>query len=244
MATPTPRLSGKIALVTGASSGIGRATALALARDGATVIASGRRADALAALEADCCSLPGRIEPVAGDLTHYAFVDELCARAASADIVCANAGNVTYAPFLDITAEQVESMFRVNVLSTIALLQGMGRVMSARKTGHILVTTSIAAREIYLFGSVYAASKHALSAIVQSMRLELKRDGLRITEIRTGTVDTPMNTTFTHPAVLKSRAKRTITPLTVEEVVSAVLGAIVAGPNVATDLIELMPAGA
>jgi NADP-dependent 3-hydroxy acid dehydrogenase YdfG len=244
MTTLTPRLSGKLALVTGASSGIGRATAAALAREGATVLASGRRRDALESLQSECADFSGQIQPAVGDITDYAFIDELCVRASSADIVCSNAGSVTYAPFLEITAEQAETMFRVNVLSNIALLRGMGRAMSARRSGHIVVMTSIAAREIYLFGSVYAASKHALSAIVQSMRLELKRDGVRITEVRTGTVDTPMNTTFTHPAVLKSRARRTITPLTVDEVVGAVLGAIAAGPNVATDLIELMPAGA
>lgn len=244
MSTQSPRLLGKLALVTGASSGIGRATAIALANEGATVIASGRRAEALSSLQTECAAAPGRIQAVAGDISDYRFIGELCALASQADIVCSNAGNVTYAPFLEITTEQVESMFRVNVLSNIALLQSMGRAMASRKTGHIVVMTSIAAREIYLFGSVYSASKHALSAIVQSMRLELKRDGVRVTEVRTGTVDTPMNATFTHPAVMKSRAKRNIVPLTVEEVSSAVLGALAAGPNVATDLIELLPAGA
>jgi len=241
MSLPHPRLAGRLALVTGASSGIGHATAVGLAREGATVIASARRAAALDALVKACAGLPGAIRPVAGDLADTGFVTALAGEARDADILCANAGNATYAPFLEITAEQVEAMFRVNVVSTTHLLQAVGRSMAARKSGHVVVMTSIAAREIYLFGSVYAASKHALSAIVQSMRLELKRDRIKVTEVRTGTVDTPMNESYTHPAVVKSRAKRTVVPLTAGEVADAVIGALTAGPNVAIDLIELMP---
>ncbi|MFM9883234.1 MAG: SDR family oxidoreductase [Burkholderiales bacterium] len=243
MSTSSLKLSGKLALVTGASSGIGRATAVALVREGATVIANGRREAELTALADQCASSAGRIQPIAGDLADTAFVLRLAESAAEADILCTNAGAVTYAPFLEITTEQIETMFRVNVLSTIHLAQAIARSMAARKRGHIVMMTSIAAREIYTFGSVYSASKHAVSAIAQSMRLELRSARVRITEVRTGTVATPMNATYTHPAVVAARSKRTVTPLTAEEVAEAVLGALTAGPNVATDLIEMRPLG-
>jgi NADP-dependent 3-hydroxy acid dehydrogenase YdfG len=238
-----PLLAGKLALVTGATSGIGRATALALAREGATVIATGRRDAALAELVSEAGGLPGKIRPVAGDMADTAFVKRLAADAAAADILCANAGTMTYAPFLDITTEEIEAMFRVNVLSTIHLCQALAKAMAARKAGHIVVMTSLAAREIYTFGSVYSASKHAQSAIVQSMRLELRASHVKVTEVRTGMVATSIRDNVTHPKVLAAVSARPFAPLTAEEVADAVLHALTAGPNVSTDLIEMRPIG-
>ena len=238
-----PRLAGKLALVTGATSGIGRATALALAREGATVMANGRRQAALDEVLAQAAGLPGRIRAVAGDVSDTAFVKRMAADAADADILCANAGTLTYAPFLDITTEEIEAMFRVNVLSTIHLCQAMARAMAARKSGHIVVMTSIAAREIYTFGSVYSATKHALTAIAQSMRLELRASHVKITEVRTGMVATGMRDNVKHPAVLAAVGKRPYSPLTAEEVAEAVVHALTAAPNVSTDLIEMRPIG-
>jgi NADP-dependent 3-hydroxy acid dehydrogenase YdfG len=235
------RLEGKLALVTGATSGIGRATAVALAREGAMVIATGRRESELADLVKSCA--PGRIQPVAGDMADTAFVQRLAADSSRADILCANAGTCTYAPFLEITTDEIEAMFRVNVVSTTHLLQAMARAMAERKAGHIVVMTSIAAREIYRFGSVYSATKHALTAIVQSMRLELRSSRVKITEVRTGTVATAVHNAVRHPAVLKAFAARTYTALTPDEVADTVVQALCAPANLSTELIEMRPVG-
>ena len=243
MSQSNPRLEGRLALVTGATSGIGRATAVALAREGATVIATGRRESELAELLKACATLPGHIQSVAGDMADTAFVQRLAADSSRADILCANAGTCTYAPFLELTTDEIEAMFRVNVISTTHLLQAMARAMAERKAGHIVVMTSIAAREIYRFGSVYSATKHALTAIVQSMRLELRSARVKITEVRTGTVATAVHNAAKHPAVLKAFAARTYAPLTPEEVAETVVQALTAPANLSTELIEMRPVG-
>jgi NADP-dependent 3-hydroxy acid dehydrogenase YdfG len=239
----TPRLQGKFALVTGATSGIGRATAIALAREGATVIATGRRASALDDLVKVCAGMTGRVQPAPGDMADTTFVKRLAVESSAADILCANAGTCTYAPFLDLATDEIESMFRVNVISTTHLLQAMARSMVERKAGHIVVMTSIAANEIFRFGSVYSATKHAMTAIIQTMRLEMRSTGVKITEVRTGSVATEVHAAAKHPAVLKAFLARTYTPLTADEVATVVVNALAAPANVSTDLIEMRPVG-
>ncbi len=110
-------LEGKQVLVTGASAGIGRACALAFARAGAQVLATGRRNAELQALKKET----PQIQTVAGDLDSAAFVDELAVAAAGIDIFLSNAGTMKYAPFLDLSDEDTEAMFRTNVLAGFRL---------------------------------------------------------------------------------------------------------------------------
>jgi NADP-dependent 3-hydroxy acid dehydrogenase YdfG len=243
MSEITPRLKGKVALVTGATSGIGRATAIALVREGVTVIATGRRVSALEELAKACAGMAGRVQPAPGDMADTAFVKRLAGEASAADILCANAGTCTYAPFLDLATNEIEAMFRVNVISTAHLLQAMARSMVERKAGHIVVMTSIAANEIFRFGSVYSATKHAMTAIIQTMRLELRTNGVKITEVRTGSVATEVHAAARHPAVLKAFQARTYKPLTAGEVADVVVNSLTAPANMSTDLIEMRPVG-
>jgi NADP-dependent 3-hydroxy acid dehydrogenase YdfG len=109
------RLKGKLALVTGASSGIGRACAVALAREGAEVIATARRRDRLQAMEGAVGA--GTIRGFAGDIDDIGFVRELAAHAAAANLLVHNAGVLSYAPLMDLTDAECEAMFRTNVMS-------------------------------------------------------------------------------------------------------------------------------
>ena len=238
------RLTGRSALVTGASSGIGRATAVAFAREGASVIATGTREAALADLQRECDAFGGRVRWIAGDLCDPDFVRSLAASAADVDILANNAGRLSYAPILELTGAEFEDMFRVNVLATFDLTQQIARAMVERNRGDIVMMSSTAARGVYRFASCYCATKFALTALTQGLRLELQASGIRVIEIRPGMVETPMRDRITHPAVLAAFRERTYTPLTAEETAEAVVHAVGAPPNCATDLIEMRPSGA
>jgi NADP-dependent 3-hydroxy acid dehydrogenase YdfG len=227
-------LQGKSALVTGASAGIGRACALALAGAGARVIATGRRKAELESL---------KMQTMAGDLNDAGFVDQLADAARDADIFVSNAGVMKYAPFLDLSDEDTEAMFRTNVLAGFRLTRRVAQSMVRRGRGHIIVMTSIAAREVYNFGLVYCATKHALSAMARGLRLELQGAGIKVTEVAPGSVDTAIRATSTHPRVQEAFKARRFTPLSPEEVAESVLFAAQASPNACPDLIELRPRG-
>lgn len=232
------RLKGRVALVTGASAGIGRATALSLAREGATVIATGRRAAELAALVKEC---GGGARAIAGDLDDARFVRALGEQAAEADILVNNAGWLVYAPLLEITPEQCEAMFRTNVLAAFALSQEIGRRMVERRRGHMVFVTSGAARNVQQYASVYAATKHALSAFAKAFRLELKGAGIRVSEVAPGMVDTDMRKGITHPDVLRSLAARKFKPISAQDVADGVIFALTVAEGCSPDLIELRP---
>ena len=231
-------LSGKQVLVTGASAGIGRACAVALARAGAKVIATGRRAAELESLGKE---IP--VQTLAGDLNDAGFAEDLAAAAREADLFVNNAGILKYAPFLEMTDEDCEAMFRTNVLAAFRISRLVARSMVRRGRGHIIVMTSIAAREVYQLGVIYCATKHALSAMARGLRIELQSQGIRVTEVAPGMVDTGIRATSDHPRVLEAIQKRRFSPLSSEEVAEAVLYAAQAAPNCCPDLIELRPRG-
>jgi NADP-dependent 3-hydroxy acid dehydrogenase YdfG len=238
----TARLAGRLALVTGASAGIGRAVALALAREGADIFATGRRVAELESLAAEATKMGGgKVRFLAGDLTDAAFVAELGRQAGECDILVNNAGSLTYAPLLDLSAEQIESMFRVNVLAAIQVNQVVGAAMVARKRGHMVIMTSLSARNVNPFAVAYAATKHALSAVARGMRLEFKAAGIKVTEIAPGLVDTDIRSSSTHPGFVAQLKSRPFGPLSPEDVAEAVVYAVSTSPNCCPDLIELRP---
>jgi NADP-dependent 3-hydroxy acid dehydrogenase YdfG len=239
MSTP---LSGKAVLVTGASAGIGRATAVALAQAGAKIIATGRRKLELDALAKQC---GGQVtEAIAGDLNDARFIDDLVKKAGDVDILVNNAGILKYAPLMDMTDADCEDMFRTNVLASFRVTLAVARSMIQRRRGHIIIMTSIAAREVYQLGVIYCATKHALSAFARGLRLELQGHGIKVTEIAPGMVDTGIRASSDHPRVLEALKVRKFEALTSEEVAEAVVYAARAAPNCCPDFIELRPQGA
>jgi NADP-dependent 3-hydroxy acid dehydrogenase YdfG len=241
MSTPlSGKLSGKAVLVTGASAGIGRASAVALARAGAKIIATGRRKGELDALKKQC---GGAVETIAGDLNDVRFVDELASAAHDVDIFVSNAGVLKYAPLMDMTDADCEDMFRTNVLASLRITQRVAKAMMQKRRGHIIVLTSIAAREVYRLGVIYCTTKHALSAYARGLRIELQSHGIKVTEIAPGMVDTEIRSNSNHPSVLEALKVRKFAALTSEEVADAVVYAAEATPNCCPDLIELRPQG-
>jgi NADP-dependent 3-hydroxy acid dehydrogenase YdfG len=226
-------------LVTGASAGIGRATAIALARAGANVIATGRRQAELDALKKQVS-----VHTMAGDLNDSSFVDALAATAHDTDIFVNNAGILKYAPLLEMEDADCEAMFRTNVLSAFRIAQAIAKSMVKRRRGHIIVMSSTAARDVYPLGGIYCGTKHALSAITRGLRLELQGHGIKVTEIAPGMVDTGIRASSDHPRLLEALKARKFAPLSPDEVAQAVLYAAQAAPNCCPDLIELRPQGA
>ena len=235
-------LSGKFVLVTGASAGIGKATVHALVQAGATVLATGRRKIEIEALTKQHGE--ESVQTLAGDLNDVGFVAELAAHAKDADIMVNNAGILKYAPLMDMTFDDIEASFRTNVLASFRVTHAVAQSMIERRRGHIIVMTSIAAREVYKLGVIYCATKHALSAITRGLRIELQDFGIKVTEIAPGMVDTDIRATSDHPRVLEALKVRKYSPLTPREVASAVVYAAQSVENCCPGLIEVRPLGA
>jgi NADP-dependent 3-hydroxy acid dehydrogenase YdfG len=230
-------LTGRRALVTGASSGIGAATVTALAAAGANVVATGRDAGKLSAL------LCGNVETIAGDLTQPGFPAELIRRVDDCDILIANAGRLRHSPFLESDPDDWRAVFELNVLATLTLLQAAASRMVARGGGHIVLVSSLLARRVARNTMVYAASKHAVAAIATGLRLELEPFGIRVTEVAPGLVSTGIFHDTDHPAVQAIYAAMNFAFLRPEDVAAAILGAVTARAGTSPDLIEIRPVG-
>jgi len=239
---PYASLAGRRAIVTGASSGIGFATARALMGAGVTVIAVGRRADRLRELQ---LAAPDghHFIAAAGDLNDDGFRTSLCAGADRVDILVNAAGVLQHTPFLEGDPNAWEAMWQTNVHSVLCLTQLVARGMAARGSGHIVNISSILASRVYPYTMVYAATKFAIRALSQGMRLELQPHGIKVTEVAPGLVKTEILRDVQHPDVVASYKKRTYDPLSPEQVSRAILDALSASANACVDLVEINPAG-
>ena len=180
------------AVVTGASSGIGAATARRLAAEGFEVVAVARRADRLAGLVADITDAGGSATAVACDITDDAAVAEL-ARAAGPvlDLLVNNAGGARGTdPVADGRVEDWRWMYEVNVLGTLRVTQALLPALVASGAGTIVTVGSTAGFTVYEGGSGYSAAKHAQNALVGTLRLELAGRPVRVIEIDPGMVRT------------------------------------------------------
>lgn len=180
------------ALVTGASRGIGRALATALAGRGATVGLLARDADALAALAAH---LPGGAERHVvlacnvGDRAEVAEATErFRAHAGGLDLVIANAGIAHYGPFADLAPERAEQMTRVNWLGTLHTVQAALPHLLGRAEGHVVIVSSGAGLRSFPFAAVYGATKAAQRGFGEALRHELSGSGVGLTMVYPGEI--------------------------------------------------------
>lgn len=230
--------SGRTVLVAGASSGIGRETALMFAAGGASVIAVARNAEKLATLKAEA---EGDISAIAGDLTDGEFVARLVAEAGDVDILVNLAGRTAHAPFLDSDPDMWRAAWELNVHALLVLSQGIARGMVARGSGQIINVSSILARQVYPLTMFYAATKHATAAVTRGMRIELAEYGVRVTEVAPGLVDTDLMSQPDHPDVVAAYAKRQDARLPPADVARAIVFAAGASPGTVPELIALNP---
>jgi len=176
----------RTAVVTGASSGIGAASARALAADGFLVVCAARRQDRIEALAAE---IGGRA--VVCDVTDPASVAELAASVESVDVLLNNAGGaVDQATVEQADVEDWARMFDLNALGTVRVTQALLPALRADGGGLVINLGSTAGRIAYEGGGGYTAAKHAVRVITQTLRLELVAEPLRFTEIAPGMVKT------------------------------------------------------
>ncbi|HBD09560.1 MAG TPA: short-chain dehydrogenase [Syntrophobacteraceae bacterium] len=188
-------LAGKTAIVTGASSGIGRATAMSLAQAGAAVVIHARRRDRLDQLAYDIAAQGGKALAVAGDASIPADIDSLLAQVLTwdegggrYDIIVANAGRGLAGGILDSQELQWQELYQINVLGAAHLLRCAGQYLTQRKCGEIVVIGSVVGRNISPFSGFYGSSKFAIGAIAEGLRREICSSGVRVSVVMPGIV--------------------------------------------------------
>jgi NADP-dependent 3-hydroxy acid dehydrogenase YdfG len=247
-------LSGKVAVITGASSGIGEATAIVLASRGARVVAAARRGDRLEALAERIAGLGAHALPVRCDVAKRADVNELMNRAVHAfgriDILINNAAIMANAPIVNCRMDDWDDMIDINLKG---LLYGIGHVlpiMLKQKTGHIINISSVAGRKLFPGAAVYCGTKHAVHAISEGLRGELAEfaaengNNIRVTVIAPGVVATELVDSIRDDAAREASRNYYGSfsgPLTSEDVAQSILYALEAPPHVNVNEILVRP---
>ncbi len=217
-------LEGKTALVTGATSGIGRAIAIELAQEGADVIVSGRDAtrgaETVAAIQRD----GGTAHFVAADLSDLESVANLAQEAGDIDVLVNNAGTSAFMPTSGQDVASFEAMFDVNVRGTFFLTAALAPKIAGRGGGSIVNITTMAAQFGKPFAAVYGASKAAVAALTRTWAAEFAADNIRVNAVSPGPTTTEGTTAVMGPDGIAQEAstvplKR---PATVEEIARVV----------------------
>ena len=195
-------LSDSVVLITGALTGIGRATALAFADEGSKIVVSGRREEAGRQLEAELRSKGVEAEFILADVRHEKdvqdLVDRIVARFGRLDVAVNNAGTEgTPGPITEQSTESYAETFDTNVLGIVLSLKHEVRVMKAQGHGSIINITSTYGQRGAAGASIYVGSKHAVEGITKSVALELATTGVRVNVVAPGTTDTGMLKRFT-----------------------------------------------
>ncbi len=238
----------RTALITGATSGIGEATAHVLAGAGWNVIVTGRRVERLknlkdelkSAYKVDVLSLAFDVRD-----SHQvsAALGTLPGSWREIDVLVNNAGLAAgFDPIDGGDLGDWEQMIDTNVKGLLYVTRIVAPIMAERGRGHIINIGSIAGRQVYANGSVYCATKHAVNALSQGMRVDLVQYGVRVTEIRPGMVDTEFSEVRFHGDEERASAVyEGVEPLAAEDIAEAVLWAVTRPPHVNIDEIAITP---
>lgn len=228
----------RTAVITGASSGIGAATARALAGDGFRTVLGARRLDRLRELAEEIGG-----EAIALDVTDPESVAWFADRVGACDVLVNNAGG---ALGLEAVAEADEdrwrSMYEANVLGTVRVTRALLPKLVESGDGHVVAVTSIAAFETYRGGAGYAAAKHAQRAALRTLRLELLGEPVRVTEIAPGMVETEFSLVrFGGDEEAAARVYEGMTPLSAADVAECIRWAVERPSHVNIDEIVVRP---
>jgi len=208
-------MSSPVVLITGALTGIGRATAVTFAKEGASIVASGRREAEGKALEAELRSLGAEAAFIRADVRHddevRNLVDQTVARFGRIDSAVNAAGTEGQpGPLIDQSSESYAATFDTNVLGTLLSLKHELRVMQAQGHGSIINISSTFGHEGAAGAAVYAASKHAVEGLTKSAALEGARSGVRVNAVAPGPTETGMLNRFTGTAERKAALAKTV----------------------------------
>ena len=194
-------LEGVSALVTGASSGIGRAAAEDLARHGAEVIVHGRDAGRGSAVVDHITAEGGKARFVAADLSDLAQLDDLAGQAGGVDVLVNNAGVSWFGPTADLDATTFDRLFAANVRAPFFLVAALAPKMAARGSGSIINIGSQAGQIGMPGGAAYGATKGALASMTRSWAAEFSPAGVRVNTVVSGPVYTPIQSAEQSEAV-------------------------------------------
>jgi NADP-dependent 3-hydroxy acid dehydrogenase YdfG len=234
----TKKLSGKVALVTGASSGIGEATALALAVEGATVAIAARRLDRLEDLARRIRDNGGNALAIALDVAEEEQVNKAIETIQSElgriDILVNNAGVMLLSAVDGADTKEWRQMIDVNLLGLMYATHAVLPVMKTQGGGHIVNISSVAGRFSFTNCAVYNATKFGVNGFSDALRQEVSRDKIRVTIVEPGVVDTELTTHITTKEIKDREQKRlqTITALQSDDIADAIVYAVTQKPHV------------
>lgn len=239
-------MESKIAFVTGATSGIGRATAIALAKEGYHIIGCGRRKERLEALKQE---LPERVNytylvfDVSDKVAVDQAVDSLPNEWKDIDVLINNAGNAHgLDPIQEGDTDDWDAMLDINVKGLLYVSRKIIPGMVARRQGQIINIGSIAAKEIYPKGNVYCASKQAVDALTAGMRIDLNPYGIKVMGIHPGAVETEFsNVRFKGDDQRADAVYRGFQPLVAEDVADIIVFAVTRPSHVVMADVVILP---
>ncbi|KZT11366.1 NAD-P-binding protein [Laetiporus sulphureus 93-53] len=249
------RLVGKTVLITGASAGIGAATAILFAKAGSNVILCARRTDALQKVAEACTTAykesglrqGGKVATVKLDVSDKKQVaslfDQVPAELHNVDVLVNNAGYVLGTERVgDIADADIEGMFATNVLGLISVTQLLIKGFKARKSGHVINLGSVAGREPYAGGSIYCATKHAVRAFTNALMKEVVDTAIRVTEIQPGMVETEFSVVrFRGDKAAADKVYEGLQPLTAEDIAEEIVWAASRPPHVNIAEVFVLP---
>lgn len=213
----------KTALVTGATSGIGRATAIILAKNNYSIILCGRREDRLKALENELSEIT-KIHSICFDVRDkkavFDSINSLPDSFSRIDVLINNAGNAYgLEPIQDGNLDDWDAMIDINVKGLLYVSKAIIPKMIEQRSGHIINIGSIAAKEVYPNGNVYCASKYAVDALNKAMRIDLNPYGIRVGAIHPGMVETEFSEVrFKGDSIRAANTYKGLKPLYAEDI--------------------------
>ena len=240
-------IKNKVAIITGASSGIGFATALALSKAGAKVAIGARRTNMLSELEKKIKENGGEVYSQKLDVTKKnecnSFVDNVLKKWGTVDILVNNAGLMPLSFFKNLKIDEWDQMIDVNIKGVLYCTGAVVTHMLENKSGHIINISSVAGRIVFPAGSVYCATKHAITAFSEGLRQELSvRKNIRVTCIEPGVVATELTNTITDESLqgFVENAKK-MEALQAEDIANAIVYAVESPNHVNVNEILIRP---
>ena len=240
-------IKNKVAIITGASSGIGFATALALSKAGAKVAIGARRTGMLSELEKKIKENGGEVYSQKLDVTKKnecnSFVDNVLKKWGTVDILVNNAGLMPLSFFKNLKIDEWDQMIDVNIKGVLYCTGAVVTHMLENKSGHIINISSVAGRIVFPAGSVYCATKHAITAFSEGLRQELSvRKNIRVTCIEPGVVATELTNTITDESLqgFVENAKK-MESLQAEDIANAIVYAVESPNHVNVNEILIRP---
>lgn len=201
-------IAGKVVVITGASSGLGEATARLLAAEGASVALGARRGDRIQALAEELVANGGKALAIPTDVTNYDQVKRLVDAAVQSygriDVMINNAGVMPHSPLERLKIDDWNQMIDVNIKGVLYGIAAALPYMQQQKSGHIINVSSVAGHKVRPGAVVYAATKTAVRVISEGLRMEVKPYNIRTTVISPGAVATELPESVTEPDVAEN----------------------------------------